>query len=202
MMFDAFFLSAVLAAVPEPLIDVTTLVPDLVVDLRYATPDNFIKKQVYPTEARCLLLSKSAQQLVAAAKALREQGYRLKVYDCYRPHSVQFELWKIMPKPGYVADPRTGSKHNRGAAVDLTLTTLDGGTVDMPSGYDFFGPAAHHSFAGGSEAARAHRAALRSAMEGAGFTKNPMEWWHYDLPDAAKYPLRDEPFTSSDAGAR
>lgn len=185
-----------LALAAEPLVDVTAVVPDVVVDLRYATSDNFMKKQVYPSDARCLLLSRSASQLQKAANVLREKGYRLKVYDCYRPHSVQWELWKIMPKPGYVADPRTGSNHNRGGAVDLTLATSDGGIVEMPSGYDFFGPAAHHTFTGASAAALANRALLRSTMEDAGFTKNPMEWWHYDVPGASKYPLRDEPFTT------
>jgi len=186
---------------PEPLVDVTTVVPDLVVDLRYATSDNFMKKQVYPSDARCLLLDRSAKQLGQAATTLRAQGLRLKVYDCYRPHSVQYELWKIMPKPGYVADPRPGSNHNRGGAVDLTLVSTDGGVIEMPSGYDFFGPAAHHSFTGASSEALRNRARLLTAMEAAGFKKNPMEWWHYDLPGAARYPLRDQPFSAADAGA-
>lgn len=179
----------------EPLIDATTVVPDLTVDLRYASNNNVMKRQVYPTDARCLLLGRSAMQLAKAAAKLRPQGYRLKAYDCYRPHSVQYELWKIMPKPGYVANPRTGSHHNRGAAIDVTLVTLDGGAVEMPSGYDVFGRAAHHAFAAGTQASLAHRDRLREAMEHAGFIKNPMEWWHYDLPNAVKYPLRDEPLT-------
>ncbi len=198
-------LSLVLAAAPdggtpEPLVEALAAVPDLVVDLRYATPDNFMKKQVYPSDARCLLLARSAGLLAKAAAGLREKGYRLKVYDCYRPHSVQWELWKVLPKPGYVADPKKGSNHNRGGAVDLTLVTLDGGAVEMPSPYDFFGKEAHHAFTGGTAASRSNREVLRAAMEGVGFKKNPMEWWHYDLPDASKSPLRDEPFTAPDAG--
>lgn len=189
-----------LAAAPEPLVEVKALIPDVVVDLRYATADNFMKKQVYPADARCLLLEQSAKKLVAAAQTLRAQGFRLRLYDCYRPHAVQFELWKVMPVPGYVADPKKGSNHNRGGAVDLGLVTLDGKDVEFPSPYDFFGKAAHHSFQGGSEAARANRERLRAAMEGAGFKKNPMEWWHYDLPGAGRFPLRDEPFTAPDAG--
>ncbi|GMU61448.1 MAG: D-alanyl-D-alanine dipeptidase [Myxococcaceae bacterium] len=185
-----------LAGVPEPLVEVCARIPDAVVDLRYATPDNFMKKQVYPSGARCLLLERSATLLAKAAGALRTKGFRLKVYDCYRPHSVQYELWKVLPVPGYVADPKKGSNHNRGGAVDLTLVTLDGGAVEMPSSYDFFGKAAHHGFAGASAEATKNRETLREAMEAAGFKKNPMEWWHYDLPGAAKYPLRDEPFTT------
>lgn len=180
----------------EPLVEVVQRIPDAVVDLRYATPDNFMGKAVYPPEARCLLLEKSAHQLEAAATVLRAKGFRLRLYDCYRPHHVQWELWKVLPKPGYVADPRTGSNHNRGGAIDLSLVQLDGGAVEMPSPYDFFGPAAHHGCDGGTPAARANREALKAAMTGAGFTINRMEWWHYDLPDAKRFPLRDEPFVA------
>ncbi len=176
------------------LVDATTVVADLVVDLRYATEDNFLKRKVYPDSARCLLLPESAQRLKKAADALRAKGYRLKVYDCYRPRAVQWEMWKIMPVPGYVANPRTGSNHNRGGAVDLTLTTLEGQEVEMPTPFDTFSPAAHHGYAGGTEASRTHREILREAMEGVGFKRNRMEWWHYDLPDAKKRPVLDVPF--------
>jgi D-alanyl-D-alanine dipeptidase len=177
-----------------PLVQATTVVPDLVEDLRYATEDNFLKRKVYPDTARCLLLPESAQRLKQAADVLRPKGYRLKVYDCYRPRAVQWEMWKIMPVPGYVADPRKGSNHNRGGAVDLTLVTLDGKEVEMPTAFDAFVPAAHHGYAGGTEASRKHREILREAMEGAGFKRNRMEWWHYDLPDATKRPVLDVPF--------
>jgi zinc D-Ala-D-Ala dipeptidase len=193
-------LMLVLSAAPDPLVEVTTLIPDAVVDLRYATADNFMKKQVYPSNARCLLLERSAKQLKAAADVLREKGFRLRLYDCYRPHHVQFELWKVMPVPGYVAEPKKGSNHNRGGAVDLGLVTLEGKDVEFPSPYDFFGKEAHHSFQGGTKAALANRELLRTTMEANGFKKNSMEWWHYDLPDASKYPLRDEPFVQGDAG--
>ena len=189
-------LTLAIAAAPEALVEVTTIVPDAVVDLRYATPDNFMKKAVYPPNARCLLLERSARQLKAAADVLREKGFRLRLYDCYRPHHVQFELWKVMPVPGYVAEPVKGSNHNRGGAVDLGLVTLEGKDVEFPSPYDFFGKQAHHGFADATKAAIEHRELLRTTMEGVGFKKNQMEWWHYDLPDAAKYPLRDEPFSS------
>ncbi len=178
-----------------PLVDATAVVADLVVDLRYATEDNFLKRKVYPDTARCLLLPESAQRLKQAADALRAKGYRLKVYDCYRPRAVQWEMWKLMPVPGYVANPRTGSNHNRGGAVDLTLTTLDGKAVEMPTPFDTFSPAAHHGYQGGTEASRKHREVLREAMEGAGFKRNRMEWWHYDLPDAKKRPVLDVPFS-------
>ncbi|MBU8895492.1 D-alanyl-D-alanine dipeptidase [Corallococcus sp. H22C18031201] len=179
-----------------PLVDATTVVEDLVLDLRYATPDNFLNRKVYPDGARCLLLPDAARRLKQAADALRPKGYRLKVYDCYRPRAVQWEMWKIMPKPGYVADPRKGSNHNRGAAVDLTLVTREGGEVEMPTPFDSFSPAAHQGYTGGTPASRAHRAILLEAMTGTGFTPNKMEWWHFDLPGATKLPVQDVPFTS------
>jgi zinc D-Ala-D-Ala dipeptidase len=178
-------------------LEVRSAIPDAVVDLRYATDDNFMKQKVYPDGARCLLLQPSLDALVAAAAALRAKGYRLKLYDCYRPLSVQWLLWKVMPVPGYVADPRKGSNHNRGAAVDLTLVTLEGAEVEMPTAYDAFTKAAHQGYAGGTAASRAHRAVLREAMVAAGFTTNPMEWWHFDLKGSLKWPVRDDPMTAN-----
>jgi D-alanyl-D-alanine dipeptidase len=188
-------LTLLLSAGEPAVVDATELIPDLVVDMRYATEDNFLKRAVYPADARCMLLKDAAQRLKKAADTLRPKGYRLKVYDCYRPRAVQYEMWKIMPEPGYVADPKFGSNHNRGAAVDLTLATAEGGEVEMPTKFDDFTPAAHHSYKGGTEASRKHREILRVAMEGAGFKRNKMEWWHYDLPGAKKMPVLDVPFT-------
>lgn len=182
------------APTPPPLVEAREVVPDLVVDLRYATRDNFLKEAVYPATARCLLLAETAERLKAAADALRPRGFRLKVYDCYRPLAVQWKMWRILPRPGYVADPRKGGNHNRGAAVDLTLATKDGREVEMPTPFDTFSPRAHHGDAQASPAARRHRELLREAMEAAGFKKNRMEWWHYDLPDATKRPVLDVPF--------
>src|SRR6185503_17813597 len=104
-------LGVLLAAPDSKLVRAQERVPGLVEDLRYATPDNFLKRAVYPKSARCLLLPQTADRLAVAAKALAGQGFRLKVYDCYRPRAVQWEMWKLFPKPGYVADPRQGSNH-------------------------------------------------------------------------------------------
>jgi zinc D-Ala-D-Ala dipeptidase len=184
-----------LAAAGAPVVDATEVVKDLAVDLRYATADNFLQQKVYPDGARCLLLPETAERLKKAADALRGQGYRLKVYDCYRPIAVQWQMWKLFPKPGYVANPKKGGNHNRGAAVDLTLVTPEGAEVEMPTAFDSFERAAHHGYTGGTQASREHREVLRVAMEGAGFKRNPMEWWHYDLPNATKLPVLDVPFT-------
>jgi D-alanyl-D-alanine dipeptidase len=179
--------------VPE-LVDAQTRIPDLVVDLRYATPDNFLHRAVYPATARCLLLPETLDRLVAVADSLRPQGLRLRVYDCYRPRSVQWEMWKLYPKPGYVADPRQGSHHNRGAAVDLTLADAEGKSLEMPTAFDAFERAAHHGYAGGSARSRENRERLRTAMEAAGFQENRMEWWHYQLPHPGRFPVLDLPF--------
>lgn len=188
-------LMVMLAAGPKAqLVEVRSVIPNLVVDMRYATENNFLKTRLYPESARCLLLDTAAQKLKAVADALKPQGFRLKVYDCYRPLSVQKALWKRFPKPGYVADPKYGSHHNRGAAVDLTLVTMDGVEVEMPTPFDTFSKAAHHSYRGGTLASQGHRDTLRRAMEAVGFKINRMEWWHYELPDAGKYPVRDDPF--------
>jgi zinc D-Ala-D-Ala dipeptidase len=186
-------LGCTLMALSPTLREVKQRIPDAVVDLRYATPDNFLKRTLYPPGARCLLRPEALDRLEQAAKALREKGYRLKLLDCYRPRSVQWQMWKVMPKPGYVADPRKGSNHNRGVAVDLTLVTLEGAEVEMPTAYDAFTPAAHHGHAGASPGARKHRELLLEEMERAGFRRNRMEWWHYDLRGAARYSVLDEP---------
>jgi zinc D-Ala-D-Ala dipeptidase len=180
----------------SPLVLAKDVVPDLVEDLRYATDDNFLKKAVYPKESRCLLLEDAAKRLKEVADALAKKGFRLKVWDCYRPHAVQLEMWSIFPKRGYVADPnRGGSMHNRGGAVDLTLVTKDGKDVEMPSAFDTFNRTAHLSYQGGTELSRKNRQILRDAMVDAGFVKNPMEWWHWETPDALEHPILDEPLT-------
>jgi len=178
---------------PPALVDVAARLPDAVFDLRYATADNFVGRPLYPV-ARCLLRPEVAGRLDRAAASLRKQGYRLLLFDCYRPLSVQRELWKAMPRRGWVADPSTGSHHNRAAAVDLSLADLSGTPVEMPTGYDAFGPRARAwATEGISKPARRHRDALRVAMTAAGFTVNPMEWWHFDAPGAAALPLLDLP---------
>jgi len=179
---------------PRPdLVDVAALVPDAVLDLRYATRDNFLGRPVYP-EARCLALRTAAERLARAAARLRRQGYRLLLWDCYRPLSVQREMWRLAPRPGYVADPRRGSHHNRGAAVDLSLAGPGGRPVEMPTPFDAFEPRAHADAVEGiSEAARRHRHLLREAMEAEGFLVNPREWWHFAVRDAWSHPLLDVP---------
>jgi D-alanyl-D-alanine dipeptidase len=183
-----------LAAAPAPdLVDAKALVPGLVVELRYATSDNFFQHALYPKGARCLLLRPVATRLARAAEALAQKGYRLKVWDCYRPLAVQWEMWARFPKRGYVADPHTGSQHNRGAAVDVTLVLADGSEVEMPTPFDTFTRAARQDAPLDKPEVAERRTLLRAALEAAGFHINRMEWWHYEAPEAHGAPLLDVP---------
>jgi D-alanyl-D-alanine dipeptidase len=184
--------AALLAAAPARLADVARTIPDAVVDLRYATPSNFLGRAVYPAGARCLLLPAVADRLARAAARLRPRGLRLRLYDCYRPLAVQREMWRRVPRKGFVADPARGSNHNRAAAVDVGLAAADGGEVELPTAFDAFEPRARaDAVAGVSAAARANRDLLRGAMEAEGFRVNRMEWWHFDAPEARGAPLLD-----------
>jgi len=176
---------------PGDLVELTTVIPDAVLDMRYATKDNFTGEQLYPV-ARCKLRRAVAARLAKAAKALRAHDRRLLVWDCYRPTSIQDTLWKLVPDERYVANPKNGSRHNRGAAVDVAVVAKDGSAVTLPTKFDEFSDAAHRDHAlKGDAGAEARR--LEAAMKQAGFVPMPTEWWHFDAPDAAKYPLSDEP---------
>ncbi len=191
-------LGAPRAASPAPapqLADVASLVPDAVLDLRYATARNVVGRPLYPAGARCLLQPKVAERLARAAEALRAQGFRLRLYDCYRPLSVQKLLFEKESRPGFVADPyHGGSHHNRAAAVDVGLAGPGGEEIELPTEFDEFSPrASAHAVKGVSEAARAHRDALREAMVAAGFEPSRSEWWHFTAPEARGAPLLDLP---------
>ncbi len=181
------------------LVDIATVEPGIQLDIRYATADNFTGKVIYP-RARCLLRRAVAERLAAVHRALRRDGLGLRVWDCYRPFSAQKLLWERVPDGRYVARPVErggvpveGSKHNRGAAVDLTLVDADGAPLEMPTGYDDFTPAAHRATLGGSEAARANARRLEQAMVAEGFEPLATEWWHFDGPGWQEYPLSDQP---------
>jgi D-alanyl-D-alanine dipeptidase len=190
------------AAPPEArpdLVDVARLIPDAILDLPYARSDNFLGRAVYP-EARCLLLRPTAERLARAAARLRRQGYRLLLWDCYRPLSVQRELWRVRPRAGYVANPRRGgSHHNRGVAVDLSLAAASGRPVEMPTTFDTFDERAHADAVEGiSATALRHRRLLRQAMEAEGVLVNPREWWHFAARDARSFPLLDVPLSEGE----
>jgi len=176
---------------PDDFVDVAPVVPDAVFDLRYATEHNFTGKQIYP-KARCELRRAVAAKLVRAAKALRAQDRRLLIWDCYRPQKVQELFWKLVPDERYVANPKTGSRHSRGAAIDLGLVDKAGHAVVLPTEFDDFTAAAHRDRAlKGDHGVEARR--LETAMQAAGFAGMPTEWWHFDDADATRYPLADDP---------
>lgn len=176
----------------EKLIDLKALAPDVILDLRYATNNNFLKRRLYP-KARCLLRPEVAHALAAVAKDLRAQAIKLKVFDCYRPWSVQRQLWAILPDERYVADPAKGSRHNRGAAVDVTLTDSAGKELAMPTGFDDFSERAHRDFFRLPAEQIRNRARLEAIMRRRGFTGLPTEWWHFDYRGWEAFPILDLP---------
>jgi D-alanyl-D-alanine dipeptidase len=178
------------------LVELIRLEPTIKLDIRYATTNNFTGKQVYP-EARAFLQRPAAEALVAAHRELAREGYGLLIHDGYRPWSITKVFWEVTPPNlrEFVADPATGSKHNRGCAVDLTMYDLKSGrAVEMPSGYDEMTPRAYPNYNGGPADARARRDVLRAAMERHGFTVEPNEWWHFNYKDWREYPILDISF--------
>jgi D-alanyl-D-alanine dipeptidase len=181
---------------PPELTELVTLDPSIRLDIRYATADNFTGRPVYE-QARAFLQRPAAEALVRAQARLRAQGYGLVVFDGYRPWRVTKLFWDLTPadQKDFVADPRQGSRHNRGCAVDLSLYDLaTGREVEMPSGYDDFSARAHPDYPGGTPESRARRDLLRAAMEAEGFTVYEFEWWHFDYRDWRLYPILDLPF--------
>lgn len=175
------------------LIDIGSINSDVRLDIRYATENNFLKRKVYPV-ARCVLRGTAARRLSQVQEELEKKGLALKVYDCYRPLSVQRLMWQIKPDPRYVANPSRGSRHNRGAAVDLTLVDSNGRELPMPTGFDDFTERAHRNYNGASAEAKKNRKILEDAMKKYGFIPLPTEWWHFDAPDWNKYAVLDVGF--------
>ncbi|MBO0861625.1 MAG: M15 family metallopeptidase [Chloracidobacterium sp.] len=173
------------------LVELVKLDPTIKLDIRYATPNNFLGRPVYK-EARAFLQRPAAEALLRANRKLRKKGYGLMVFDGYRPWSVTKLFWDSTPqdKKRFVADPSQGSRHNRGCAVDLTLYDLrTGREVEMPSGYDEMTERAYPNYSGGNERRRRMREMLREGMESEGFTVYEFEWWHFDYKDWRQYPL-------------
>lgn len=178
------------------MLDIKEVAPGIMVDLRYATTNNFTGEALYPPGGRCLLAEPAARRLAAAQKKLESRGLGLKVWDCYRPVSIQWKLWNTVPDARYVADPRKGSRHNRGASVDLTLVDRDGRELPMPTAFDDFGPKAHRDYTDLPNDVIKNRAILEDVMTDAGFLGLPTEWWHFDAPEWNAFALRNEPIDS------
>jgi D-alanyl-D-alanine dipeptidase len=181
---------------PAQLVEVVRLDASVRLDIRYATPKNFTGRTMYP-EARAFLQRPAAEALVRAHRSLKAQGYGLLIYDGYRPWSVTRTFWEVTPpdKHKFVADPRKGSRHNRGCAVDVGLyDRKTGKEVPMPSPFDEFSDRAAAAYAGGTAEQRRTREILRAALEKEGFAVNPDEWWHFDYRDWTAYRVLDLAF--------
>ncbi|MDD5482100.1 MAG: M15 family metallopeptidase [Kiritimatiellae bacterium] len=178
---------------PHDLVAVTSVNPRIRLDIRYATTNNFTGRQVYPS-AKAYLRKTTALKLDNVQKKLENRKLGLKVYDAYRPLSVQKIFWEIVPDERYVADPKKGSRHNRGSAVDVTLVELDSGReLEMPSGYDDFTERAAYAFTNLPPAAVSNRALLRALMTECGFIPLETEWWHFDDAGWTICPVMDIP---------
>jgi D-alanyl-D-alanine dipeptidase len=176
---------------PPELVEVIKLDPTIRLDIRYATTNNFLSTPMY-SQSRAFLERPAAEALARVQRSLKPQGYGLLIHDAYRPWYVTRMFWDATPddKKIFVADPKQGSRHNRGCAVDLTLYDLKtGAAVTMPSGYDEMSKRAYADYPDGTPQEREHRAVLRRAMEKEGFTVYPQEWWHFDYKDWKLYPI-------------
>jgi D-alanyl-D-alanine dipeptidase len=181
---------------PSDLVELVRLDSTIHLEIRYATSNNLFGTPFY-TQARAFLQRPAAEALVRANARLRQRGYGVLVHDGYRPWYVTKMFWDAAPveKHIFVADPAQGSKHNRGAAVDLTLYELaTGNPVEMVSTYDETSPRAYPDYPGGTSRQRWHRALLRRAMEAEGFSVYETEWWHFDFRDWKRYPIGNTVF--------
>lgn len=179
------------------LLELIKLDPSIKLDIRYARKDNFVGKKVYP-EARAFLQRPAAEAVLRVHRKLKKLGLGLLVFDGYRPWAVTKLFWEVTPedKRIFVADPKTGSKHNRGCAVDLSIYNLKTRREEpMPSDFDEFSERASPDYKGGTEAETKNRELLRSLMEEEGFTVNANEWWHFDYKDWKSYDIYDIAFS-------
>jgi D-alanyl-D-alanine dipeptidase len=161
-------------------------------DLRYNSENNFLKQNVYREFGldKCHLLRRVKQGMMKIVPELRTRKLKIVLFDCYRPLSVQKKMWKLVPNPGYVADPAKGSNHNRGVAVDLSLAHEDGVPLPMPTVFDDFTPKAHRKYQCTKDEAEkcANRKMLEDLMRKAGLRGLATEWWHFQLPEAFHQP--------------
>jgi zinc D-Ala-D-Ala dipeptidase len=190
--------SSFCAAPPPPaegeFVDIKTVDPTIVIDLRYASANNFIHRPIYPLGMPALVRASVALRLIVAQKFLNDRGYGLKIWDAYRPQSAQQQLWESTRNNSYVADPhgRVGSNHTRGVAVDATLVDRSGRDVPMPTDFDNFTPAAMLTYQGNNAMVRTNLNLLQKAMAHGNFYGLRTEWWHFCAADYAKYALVPE----------
>jgi zinc D-Ala-D-Ala dipeptidase len=171
-----------------PLVEITESSHNIVLDLRYATPNNFTGQTIY-TITKCFLHADAVPHLEKAIQLADKLGYRIKIFDAFRPQAAQEKLWTVCPDPNYVAPPERGSAHTRGVAIDLTLINAQGEELDMGTPFDSFEVASHHGSLALSPHASRNRYVLLGIMMSAGWDLYLNEWWHYQLFNARNYPL-------------
>ena len=178
----------------KQLLDIKEAIPDITLDIRYASNNNFMKKVMYP-EARAFARKPVVEQLKNIQKELRKKGYGLKIYDAYRPYAITVAFYQQASDRNFVASPAKGSKHNRGCAIDLTLINYETKEeIPMPTPYDSFEAAAAANYQNLPAAVLKNRDFLIKTMESHGFKVLHNEWWHYDFIGWQNFELMDIPF--------
>jgi len=176
----------------QSMIEIKTLIPGIVYDLRYATKNNFTHRKLYESGKRTFLRLPVVKALQKVQSELNQKGYGLKVFDAYRPYSITKKMWDLIHDERYVADPSKGSGHNRGLAVDLTIIHLkDGSELKMGTGFDNFTDTAHQTFRNLPADILSNRKLLRETMERYGFKALETEWWHFSWPNDRNYEVLD-----------
>jgi D-alanyl-D-alanine dipeptidase len=173
------------------MVEITAADFDVEIALAYATPDNITGKPIY-ARAGCYLHAKAAEKLQAAVALAKPLGLRFKIFDAYRPTEAQWKLWEAFPSEEFVANPRKGSPHSRGVAIDLTLLDGAGKELDMGTGFDEMRAISHHARTDIPVEAQRNRFTLMGIMSAAGWDFYKNEWWHYQLFQSRDYPLIDQ----------
>ncbi len=190
----AAYKASVKADKNKELVEIRKYIPNIRLDIRYAGKNNFAKQAVYK-QARAFARLPVVEALKNVQKELNKSGLGLKIFDGYRPYSVTVKFFAIASDKSFVANPKDGSRHNRGCAIDLTLINLrTGKELEMPSPYDSFAAAAASDFMDLPAASIKNRELLRSTMEKSGFRVLNNEWWHFDFNGWKNYELMDIPF--------
>lgn len=176
------------------LVDLSKEIPDVVLDIRYATDNNFTREIIYPS-AMAFARKPIAEALKKVQAELKKKGLGLKIYDAYRPYAATVKFYEVYHDTTYVANPRYGSRHNRGAAVDITLIDLNTGKeLPMPTEFDDFSKNAHPDSRNTSKEEKENRDYLIHIMGLYGFSVYPHEWWHFDYKGWREFPLMDLSF--------
>lgn len=182
----------------DNLVSINSLSSTFLLDIRYATTNNFLNEKLYDCSV-CLLLPEVAEALNNANYYFCDRGYVMSIFDCYRPLSVQKKMWAKKSNPIYVADPAIGSVHNRGAAIDLTLRTVNGEDIDMGTAYDFFGRAAHIDNLNLPNEVLENRKILQDGMKSFGFATIQSEWWHFNFVKKSGAPVLNIPLPCNES---